>query len=93
MTEIMTYERIVHRNQARIQLNFPYQTDWIAQVKSIPDRKWSQSRKCWHIPATQESFELLKTLFPQAQEVENTTASILLDEKKPVHDQQQIKNW
>lgn len=80
MADSITFQRIIYQGQARIQLNFPYRADWIAKVKSIAGRKWSQSRKSWHIPDTQESLEQLKTLFPYVQEqfsatVEDITSS------------------
>jgi hypothetical protein len=87
MAEHITYQRIIHQGQARIQLNFPYRTDWIAKVKSIAGRKWSQSRKCWHIPDTKESLEQLKQLFPHLQEQSSPSSEAIAPPATPAKEE------
>ncbi|MCD4731483.1 MAG: site-specific integrase [Bacteroidales bacterium] len=47
---IIKIEKISHRNQSVIGLFFDYNIELIEIVKKLPDRKWSQSKKCWYIP-------------------------------------------
>lgn len=60
----MKISKITHQNEIRICLEFPYDVQTVTLIKQIPDRLWSKTLKCWHIPYTKEAFEQLKTLFP-----------------------------
>lgn len=63
----MKASRILHKDEKRIKVDFPYDNAITAKIKQIPDAKWSQSNRAWHIPYTKSSFEQLKTLFPQIE--------------------------
>lgn len=56
-------EKINHRGAIRIAIKVPYGTEYIDKIKQIPGRKWSQTRKCWHIPYTPQAFRQLKSIF------------------------------
>lgn len=60
----MKAQKITHRGEDRIQLDFPYNTEIASQLKSITDCKWSKTHKAWHIPYNLEAFKALKVLFP-----------------------------
>lgn len=59
--------KIIHRNKARIRVDFPYNQSFITQLKQIKDAKWSRTYKAWHIPYTKECFAQLKQLFPEME--------------------------
>ena len=60
MADTMRLYKMTHRGASRIRIDFPYDAKTIARVKELPDRKWSQSKKCWHVPDTAESLRLLQ---------------------------------
>lgn len=49
-------ETASHRNEPRLLLKFDYDSILIEKVKKLKGVRWSQSRKCWHIPV--ENFAL-----------------------------------
>ena len=51
------------RNERRIALMFGYDDDVITLVKQIEGRKWSASRKFWHIPYSSSYLEKLNNHF------------------------------
>ena len=63
----MKLSKITHKNELRIRVEFPYDAATTAQLRQIPDTRWSQSLKCWHVPYTKEVFEQLKELFPEVE--------------------------
>jgi integrase/recombinase XerD len=63
----MKATQIIHKDEKRIMVNFPYNNEITFKVKQIPDAKWSQTKKAWHIPYNKVAFEHLKTLFPEIE--------------------------
>ncbi|MDO9154149.1 MAG: phage integrase N-terminal SAM-like domain-containing protein [Paludibacter sp.] len=63
----MKATKITHRREVRIRVDFPYNAQATVRLKQIPDTRWSQTLKVWHIPYTKEAFEQLKTLFPEVE--------------------------
>jgi len=57
--------KIIHRNQERIKVDFPYNQSIAGQIKKISDARWSQTHRAWHIPYTKEAYNSLKSLFPE----------------------------
>ena len=55
--------KMEHRGEVRIQVDFSYDSETILLVKSIKGHKWSQSKKCWHLPYTKGSYALLQQHF------------------------------
>jgi len=49
---VIKIEQISHNGTSRIGLFFDYDEKLIQVVKEFPDRKWSQTKKCWHLPVT-----------------------------------------
>ena len=64
---MMKISKIIHRDQDRIMLQFPFDKERVALVKQIEGAKWSQTRKAWHIPDTTEAFERLLAMFPEME--------------------------
>jgi integrase/recombinase XerD len=56
-------ERVIHDSGNRVALRFPYDVDLISVVKSIPDAKWSDGNRYWHIPDNKDVIKLLLGLF------------------------------
>jgi site-specific recombinase XerD len=61
----MKVSKIIHREQVRIKVDFPYNRAYITLLRQIEGAKYSQTHKAWHIPHTKEAFEHLKVLFPE----------------------------
>ena len=50
-TDIMIkISKIIHRNQERVKIDFPYKQSIASQIKKNADAKWSQTHRAWHIP-------------------------------------------
>lgn len=57
--------KIVHRNETRIRVDFPFNDTFVAMLRQIEGAKWSKTHGAWHIPYTQEAFGKLKSIFPE----------------------------
>lgn len=60
----MKVSKIVHRNETRIRVDFPYDAELLTKLRQISGARWSKTMGAWHIPYTHESFEQLRTMFP-----------------------------
>lgn len=49
MVEVIQMEHGVYDSRARLFLKFPYDNEVINLVKTLPQAKWSHSKKAWHI--------------------------------------------
>lgn len=67
---VITVKEIKHRNQFWFGIFFDYDSELIERVKEIPDRRWSQSKKCWYIPFTKNSLEQSRTKFKGLAELD-----------------------
>ena len=88
--------KIVHHNENRIKVDFPYNNNIAATLKKIPDAHWSKTLKAWHIPYTKSAFDLLKKSFPDIEyptkstnlksvEIDKSTDSIeIIEQKNPI---------
>ena len=100
----MNTSKIIHRNQNRIKVDFPYNQQIAIALKTISDARWSQTHRAWHIPDTFDAFEKLKILFPEIlfkkiDFVENApiskksaTANVFLDKWNPITSDDPEKN-
>lgn len=84
----MKASQLLHKDEKRIQIDFPFNNNIASKLKQIPDTKWSKTHQTWHIPYTKTAFELLKKLFPDVEypqkvsEIKRETIeSILLPEE------------
>lgn len=55
-------EEIFHDNEKRYGIFFSYNAELISLVKELPNRKFSYSKKCWHIPHDTIHYEALLAL-------------------------------
>ena len=58
---------LIHKDEKRIKIDFPYNNDATAKLRQIPDAKWSKTHSAWHIPYTKSAFDKLKNLFPDVE--------------------------
>ena len=89
----MKASRIMHKNENRIKIDFPFDSKVAGKLKQIKDTRWSKSLKAWHIPYTKEAFDQLKTLFPEVEYKKNNqldktvkvykTPAIIINNKVP----------
>ena len=83
----MKASHIIYENQNRIKVEFPIDSDNTHNIKKIPDAKWSEALKSWHIPYSKYSFDLMKQLFPDVEivssEIKNKTINNNI--QKPVN--------
>jgi len=63
----MRATKIVHQNENRIKVDFPYNYVITERLKQIPDAKWSKTYNSWHIPYHKSAFDLLKNMFPDLE--------------------------
>ena len=59
----VTLSRIEHRGAVRIKVAFPFNQTAIDTIKKIPNSKWSQTKNCWYVPYSTQSYDLLKQYF------------------------------
>ncbi len=64
---MINVSKITHRGEPRIRIQFKKNAELIRKVKSIEGRKWSQTKMCWHLPYSKESFENLRMVFGDNQ--------------------------
>lgn len=69
----MKISRVSHKGEERIKVEFAYNKDIEALLRSIDGTRWSKTLKAWHIPYDKEAYKQLKRLFP---EVEKETAEV-----------------
>jgi integrase/recombinase XerD len=60
----MKASKLIHKNEERIKVDFPYNKEIISKLKQIADLKWSKTHKAWHIPDNKECLADLLRLFP-----------------------------
>ena len=59
----ITLQTKTYKNEERIFIRFPYDKSVIGMVKSIPGRRWSASKSCWHVPNTKGMLQRLQKAF------------------------------
>ena len=55
-------KRVVHRNQSRLMLIFPYNEEVTRGIRQISGRTWSKTLSAWHVPDTPHAIKRLKDL-------------------------------
>ena len=59
----MKTTKILHREQSRIKIEFPYNQFYSAEVKKIKNAAWSRTHKAWLIDDDAESWIKLKLVY------------------------------
>lgn len=60
----MKLNKIIHKGNQRIKIEFTYNQSITAAIKLIEDAQWSKTHQAWHIPYTKKAFAMLKVAFP-----------------------------
>ena len=60
----MKASKIVHNNENRIKIDFPFNQEMASKIRQIPDAKWSKTHSAWHIPSRKDTYNQLIRLFP-----------------------------
>jgi integrase/recombinase XerD len=59
----MKAEKIMHRGEERIRIDFAYSNDAVQKIRQIPDAQWSKTLQAWHIPYSSKAYRQLIDLF------------------------------
>jgi site-specific recombinase XerD len=70
---------IDHLGEVRIALDLPEDPACYKLVRLLTDSKWSQSKRCWHIPFNRSSYKELKSAFQNHSILEGFDVSSLRD--------------
>lgn len=80
----MKYFSAKHKDEERIFIQFPYNKELISKVRTLPDARWSASKRAWHIPASRASFTAMLDLFPEISAAAPSAEKDFLLPKPPV---------
>ena len=78
----MKASKIVHKNENRIKIDFPYNQVISSKIKQIPGTRWSKTHTAWHIPYTLPAFEHLKILFPDTEYTEQVLHDLSIPDQR-----------
>jgi site-specific recombinase XerD len=99
MEESIRVESMMHQGQKRIKVILPYRHDYIEKIKQVPGRRWSHSKKCWHVAYDKVSYEALKTVFmdegvliPGTTQNQKKYPSITAGEKEKIRHAEELDN-
>ena len=71
---VLTIDRIVHKKQVRITVQFRYNSQIIHHLKKLDGYRWSASRKVWHFPDDPGRIDKIKNHFKGIATVIDKTA-------------------
>lgn len=80
----VTLSKMEHKGEPRIRVDFPYDADLIQTIKQLAGSKWSQSKKCWHLPYAKESYALLAKHFEITVDKKMPSNSSVTFEENPI---------
>jgi len=63
----MKASKIVHHNEDRLRVDFPFNQEMASKIRQIPDARWSRTIGAWHIPFQKEAYHQLIGLFPEIE--------------------------
>lgn len=63
----MRIEKILHKNEYRIKVDFPYNRMIESELRKITGTRWSKTMNAWHIPYSRSAYLQLKSLFPEVE--------------------------
>jgi len=88
----MKASKIVHNNEGRIMIDFPFNKGITSKIRQIPDARWSKTLRACHIPYTKEAYNQLIRLFPDIEITNSGIAKniILTPEKERPVDKNEI---
>jgi integrase/recombinase XerD len=63
----MKASKIVHKEEERIKIDFPFNQEMASKIRQIPDARWSRTLGAWHIPSRKDTYNQLIRLFPDIE--------------------------
>jgi len=63
----MKTSTIIHKNEERIKIEFPFNQEIVSKIRQIPDARWSRTLGVWHIPSGKDTYNQLIHLFPDIE--------------------------
>jgi len=72
-------KRITHKGESRIAVYLSNEPIILNKIKGIKGRRWSVSKKVWHLPDNKEVIEELKRLFPELVKEKSKTINTETD--------------
>lgn len=91
MKHLIQIEEIFHRDEPRLALRCRYNFEVIERIKQLPGRRWSESRKLWHLPID-TSKPLLQSTFSAYQLEINSETKSCTERSLPVAQNTAIPN-
>jgi len=55
--------QVITGESGRLIVQFPYSSERVAAIKSVPGRQWHPKEKHWTVPHTQDAVERMQTSF------------------------------
>jgi integrase/recombinase XerD len=84
--------KVFHQDQARLAVRFQFDKNLIQKVKQVPDAKWSQTLKSWHMPFDSTSLQRLIALMDSESLEISEEAEALIKNVKPVQEKPDHQN-
>ena len=83
----ISYHLISYRGKPRILLRFAHHKTWNERIKKVPDARWSNTQKGWHIPDTEENrkkcvLEPATALSVQQQKIQTSSIRLSANNKE-----------
>ncbi|MFP4664931.1 MAG: site-specific tyrosine recombinase/integron integrase [Bacteroidales bacterium] len=77
-------EKIQHRGETRLKVDFAYNQGLIRQIRQIDGARWSKTYKAWHLPWSESAIKAVQDIFPGIEIEKDSVADVHLDifEKK-----------
>ncbi len=73
-----------HEGSERLFIEFSYHKELVEAIKEIPGRRWSRSKKMWHIAPTNKTYVLLKEKTKGLANLDDSDLRKQIQEKKSV---------
>ncbi|MDD4150614.1 MAG: hypothetical protein PHE33_11375, partial [Bacteroidales bacterium] len=58
-------KKILHHEEDRLFIIFPYNKETITKVRTLNDARWSATHSAWHLPYTPNDLKEFAKIFPQ----------------------------
>jgi site-specific recombinase XerD len=87
----MRVEKIEVGGEYRIKVELPYNQETALLLKQIPDTKWNQKIKAWHIPYRKDAFSMLKSIFPDLDYPGKSDGSKVQSEQVLLREENKLK--
>ena len=75
---------LLHRNDERIGIYFKHNSSLNNVIKKLPEIKWSQSNRCWHLPLKEEVYKQIQSALNEYAEIDRSALKLYLEKRKTV---------